>query len=130
MNIDERFPNLPLWSSMKIFDPTSYPSKATQLRGFGKEDIGILISHFGTPKVIDNVVYKELVDPSLFQRKWPVFKRSVFDYRGLSFKELAKEIITEKRISFPTISMLLEFIVVLPMSSVPCERSFLVHNRI
>ena len=116
---------------MKIFDPTSYPSKATQLRGFGKEDVDILISHFGTPKVIDNVVYKELVDPSLFQREWPVFKRSVFDnYRGLSFKELAKEITTKKRASFPTISKLLEFIVVLPMSSVPCERGFLVHNKI
>ena len=130
-NIEERFPDLPIWSALKIFDPLSYPSKATQLRGFGSQNVLTLMDYFGKPKVIDGREYKELVDPSLFQREWPSFKRSLFDnYRGPSFKQLAREIIIKKRNSFPVISKLLEFIVVLPMSSVPCERGFSKHNRI
>ena len=116
-NIKERFPDLPVWSSMKIFDPQSYPTKSTMLRSFGTEEIETLIDHFGKAKVVDGVSYKELVDPICIQREWPVFKNTVFDnYRSLSFRELAKEIISKN------ISKLLQFISVLPMSSVPCER--------
>lgn len=130
-NIEERFPNLPIWSSFKIFDPLSYPSKATELRVFGNDNMKILMNHFGQAKIVDGNEFPEIVNPSDFQREWPIFKRSVFDnYRGLSFKELAKEIITKRSTSFPTISKILKFIVVLPMSSVPCERGFSQHNRI
>ena len=130
-NLEDRFPDLPVWSSFKIFDPQSYPSKVTQLRGFGEENVKILLKHFGEPKVIDEVVFKEVVNPAGFQREWPIFKRTVYDnYRGLSFKELSKEIITKKATSFPVISKLLQFIIVLPMSSVPCERGFSRHNHI
>ena len=73
LNIEERFSDLPLWSSMKI---ASYP---TQLHEFGNEDVDILLSHFSKSQVVDNVVHKEVVDTSLFQREWPIFKRSVFD---------------------------------------------------
>ena len=130
-NLEDRFPNLPVWSSFKIFDPLSYPSKAIQLRGFGEENVDILMDHFGLPKVVDGVEYKEVINPSLFRREWPIFKRCVYDnYRSLTYKECAKEIITKKRTSFPAISKLLEFTLVLPMSSVPCERGFSKHNRI
>ena len=95
-NIEERFPDVVIWSSLKIFDPVSYPTRATQLRGFGKQGMQMLMDHFGKPKVVNNKEYKEVIDPSLFQREWPIFKKSVFDnYRGLSFKELAHEIITK-----------------------------------
>ena len=49
----------------------------------------------------------------------------VDNYRSVPFKELAKEIITQKKASFATISKLLKWILVLPMSSVPCERRVL-----
>lgn len=59
-----------------------------------------------------------------FRESGQIFKRVVYDnYRGLSFKEMSKEIITKKT---RVISNLLKFIIVLPMSSVPCER----HNTI
>ena len=99
------------------------------LRSFGTEEIETLIDHFGKAKVVDCVSYKELVDPTCIQREWPVFKRTVFDnYRSLSFRELAKEIISKKKALFPNISKSLQFISVLPMSSVPCERGFSAHN--
>ena len=124
-NIEERFPDLPLWSSFRIFDPQSYPSKTIQLRGFGNEEVSILLDH---SKVVGSQQFNELINPSEFQKEWPIFKRSVFDnYR---VKELVKEIFTKRKTSFPVISRLLEFIVVLPMSSVPCERGFSKHNRI
>ena len=89
-----------------------------------------MLDHFGKSKVVGSQQFNELINPSEFQREWPVFKRSVFDnYRGLSFKELVKEIFTKRKTSFPAISRLLEFIVVLPMSSVTCERGFSKHNR-
>ena len=89
-NIKERFPDLPVWSPMKIFDPQSYPTKSTMLRIFGTEEIEALIDHFGKAKVVNGVSYKQLVDPTCIQREWPVFKRTIFDnYRSLSFRELA-----------------------------------------
>ena len=130
-NIEERFPDLPIWSSLRIFDSLSYPSKATQLRGFGNEHVKILMDHFGQGKMVDGIEFEPMIDSSTFQREWTIFKRFVFDnYRSLTFKELSKEIITKKSISFPAISNLLKFIIVLPMSSVPCERGFSQHNRI
>ena len=54
INLEQRFPDLPIWSSLKIFDPISYPNKTTSLRGFGKDDVERLMAHFGTPKL-----YKE-----------------------------------------------------------------------
>ena len=130
-NLEDRFPDLPIWSAFKILDPQSYPSKATSLRDFGKKEVITIVDHFCTPKFGDGIEYDEIIDQALFQREWPVFKRSVYDnYRSLSFKELAKEIITQKKASFPTISKLLKLIIVLPMSSVPCERGFSAHNRI
>ena len=90
-----------------------------------------IVDHFCTPKFGDGIEYDEIIDQALFQREWLVFKRSVYDnYRSLSFKELAKEIITQKNAFFPTISKLLKLIIVLPMSSVPCERGLSAHNRI
>ena len=72
----------------------------------------MLIDHFTKAKVVDGLSYKELVDPASLQREWPVFKRTVFDnYRSLSFRKLAKEII-----SILTISKLFHFIRVLSMS--------------
>ena len=123
-NLEDRFPDLPIWPAFKIFDAQSYPSKATSLCNFGKKEVITIVDHFCTPKFDDGVEYDEIIDQALFQREWPVFKRSI------SFKELAKEIITQKNASFPTISMLLKLIIVLPMSSVPCERGFSAHNRI
>ena len=70
-NIEERFPDLFVWSSLRIFDPHAYSSKVTQLRGFGEENVKI---HFSQPKAIDGVDFKELISQSAFQRGWPIFK--------------------------------------------------------
>ena len=51
-NLEDRFPDLPIWSSLRIFDPLSYPSKVSQLRGFGNENVKTLMNHFGEPKVV------------------------------------------------------------------------------
>ena len=67
-NIEERFPDLAIWSSLKIFDPVSYPTRATQLRGFGKQDMQTLMDHFGKPKVVNSKEYKEVIDPSLLSQ--------------------------------------------------------------
>ena len=103
-NLEDRFPDLTIWSSLRIFDPLSYPSKVSELRGFGEENVKTLLDHFGQPKVIAGVEFKEIINQSAFLREYPIFKRTVFDnYRGLSFKELSKEIVTKKRTSFPVI---------------------------
>ena len=73
-NIEERFPDLLVWSSLRIFDPHAYSSKVTQLRGFGEENVKILLDHFSQPKGIDGVDFKELINQSAFQREWPIFK--------------------------------------------------------
>ena len=87
------------------------------LRSFGTEEIEMLIDHFTKAKVVDGLSYKELVDPASLQREWPVFKRTVFDnYRSLSFRKLAKKIISKKKPSFLTISKLFHFIRLLSMS--------------
>ena len=52
INLEQRFPDLPIWSSLKIFDPISYPNKTTSLRGIGKDDVDRLMAHFGTPKIV------------------------------------------------------------------------------
>ena len=93
-NLEDRFPDLPIWSAFKIFDPQSYSSKTTSLRDFGKKEMITIVDHFCTPKFGDGIEYDEIIDQALFQREWPVFKRSI------SFKELAKEIITQKNASF------------------------------
>ena len=130
-NLVERFPSLPIWSSFKVFDPSSYPTTVSSMRRFGQVDVDILIEHFGTLKVSNEGDCNPIIDRSAFLREWPIFKRSVFDnYRGLTFKELAFEIIVNRVRSFPVIAKLLQFILVLPTSSVACERGFSTHNRI
>ena len=52
-NLEDRFPDLPIWSSLRIFDPLSNPSKVSKLRGFGDENVKTLLNHFGEPKVVE-----------------------------------------------------------------------------
>ena len=87
-NLEDRFPDLPIWSSLRIFDPLSNPSKVSKLRGFGDENVKTLLNHFGEPKVVDGVEFKEVINQSAFLREWTIFKRTVYDnYSGLSFKK-------------------------------------------
>ena len=63
VNLEEGFPDLPIWSSFRIFNPSSYPSKAAQLRGFGNENVTVLLEYFGKAKIFNDIEFKAMIEP-------------------------------------------------------------------
>ena len=121
--LTERFPDVPLFEALGVFDFTDWPDAMPP--DFGNGQIEVLIDWFGHPKADnDGRMYPRTVDPVQVRSEWRVFKRMLrgIKERGLSLSDGYDELL--KSDVLPDVKVLACIFMVLCLSSVPCEKGF------
>ena len=83
-DLDDRFPDVPLFTALQIFDFTAMPTEsqwATCKGTWGDAELKQLIHHFGVPKVSAGPLGKthsRVVDPTLARAQWGSFKHELY----------------------------------------------------
>ena len=130
-DLDDRFPDVPLFTALQIFDFTAMPTEsqwATCKGGtWGDAELKQLIHHFGVPKVSAGPLGKthsRVVDPTLARAQWGSSKHGLYalKQRGLSLEDGYIEILRSDLL--PDIKRLACIFLVLYLSAVWCERGF------
>ncbi|KAF3841167.1 hypothetical protein F7725_007029, partial [Dissostichus mawsoni] len=124
-NIEDRFPDIGLFSAFRIFDPRCLPRDNTERARFGRDELRTILDH------LCPAGREPIVDTDTCSTEWPPFKELLHaNYSKNSFQELVKIMATQHAGFLPETTKLLAAISVIPMSTVPCERGFSVQNRI
>ena len=121
-NLENRFPenDLDVLSSFSgVFEAQKYPQADRELRDYGTQALGLLIDRF------DTLVVREELRTIFLQ-----FKYTIRAHGPMSFSDTCAVVITDYNANFPAFATLAQIGSVIPVSSVPCERSFRVQNRI
>ena len=129
-DLDGRFPDVPLFTALSIFDFTTMPeeeewkdAKAT----WGNLELEELIVHFGAPKIAPGVrgkVFSRIIDPTLVRAQWDTLKHVLFSLKqeGVSLEDGYRKVLASD--SLPDVKRLAFFFLVLCLSTVWCERGF------
>ncbi|KAI4815993.1 hypothetical protein KUCAC02_006114 [Chaenocephalus aceratus] len=121
-NIEDRFPDIGLFSAFRIFDPRCLPWDNMQ---FGRDELRTILDH------LCPVGREPIVDTDTCSTEWSPFKELVHaNYSNNSFQELVKIMAAQHAGFLPETTKLLAAISVIPMSTVPCGRGFSIQNRI
>ncbi|KAK1876031.1 Zinc finger protein 862 [Dissostichus eleginoides] len=124
-NIEDRFPDIGLFSAFRIFDPRCLPQDNTERARFGCDELRTILDH------LCPAGREPIVDTDTCSTEWPLFKELVHaNYSKTSFQELVKIMATQHAGFLLETTKLLAAISVNPMRTVPCERGFSVQNRI
>ena len=127
-DLNDRFPDVPLFSALQIFDFTVMPEQDEWNKvkaSWGDDKLEELIGHFGVAKIGPNQkTHRRVVDPTLVRAQWQTFKHSLYALksRGLSLDEGYRELLAED--ALPDVKRLACFFLVLCLSTVWCERGF------
>ena len=120
-NLNERFPSdmLNILECFDIiFNPSRYP-ESTQLVHYGAEQLDTLCKF-----------YQDLLDTTRVTAHFLQFKHLVKSYSSLSFESFVRLLINDFSDQFQDFVTLAKFALVIPVSSVPCERGFSVQNSL
>ncbi len=121
-NINTRFPQVVLMTAMKILEPSNLPERDTEIDGYDDEELNVLLQHFGNLTILHyrfNYMYFRVdnIEGSCSSRK-------------LTMKEFWKVVVSKHGQSFPEFVKLAAACLVIPVSTVDCERGFSTQNRI
>ena len=72
--LQQRFPNRPLFTSMKILNPREWPNDSQELVLFGDNDLKILLKYFEQPNFHNNIQFSALFDIKKCREEWAGFK--------------------------------------------------------
>ena len=129
--LQQRFPNRSLLTSMKILNPREWPKDSQDLLFFGDDELENLLEYYKHPNIHDNVQCSPLFDVNKCRQEWAGFKLVVSN--NLSSKDIniiLPLLIQDYSDSFPNIIKLIQLIYCIPFSSVECERGFSRQNQI
>jgi hypothetical protein len=129
-DLTDRFPDVPLFSALSIFDFTEMPADPlewSRVKGtYGDAEIQILIDHFGVVKVdpATRKSFPRVVDGVLVKAQWESFKHELYSYkqRGLSLDDGYAESLRSD--AMPDAKRLGCIFMILCLSTVWCERGF------
>lgn len=111
-----------------MFNVRNYPN---ELRDYGMDEIEHLANLYGEPK--QNKAGEE-IDPPInadnLRAQFPVIKRTLQGHGVQSFEDACGVTIREYQDIFPDFAKLASIALVIPVSSVLCERGFSTQNRI
>ena len=108
--------------SGKIFDHKIWPEELTT---YGEDDLRTLATHFQDP------LEKHGFNLASAEQEWATMK--VFIHSNLNkvrYDALWQRMLTEHEQDYPNIVMLVELILILPMSTACCERGFSALKRV
>ncbi|XP_070546167.1 uncharacterized protein C17orf113-like [Ptychodera flava] len=131
-SLRDRFPeeDLNLLSCLdKVLNVPNYPNES--LNEYAIAEIAVLADYFGTPKVNDaGVAIAPLLDGNQLREQFATVKRSLVGHGIGNFDDACRVLIEDYGDIFPSFKSLANVALVLPMSSVPCERGFSTQSRI
>ncbi len=129
--LQQRFPNRSLFTSMKILNPREWPKNSQDLLFFGDDELENLLKYYEHPNIHDNNQCLPLFDVNKCRQEWAGFKIVVSN--NLSSKDIdiiLPLLIQDYNDTFPNIIKLIQLIYCIPFSSVDCERGFSRQNQI
>nr|XP_006822498.1 PREDICTED: zinc finger protein 862-like [Saccoglossus kowalevskii] len=81
-NLRARFPQIPLYVAMQIFEPASYPPE-DRLLNWGVDYLEVLLEHYGLPKTNKNgEQFAPIIDSDVVRAEFLPFKKLVSHNRG------------------------------------------------
>ena len=122
-HIIHRFPDMDLLEAFSLFDASTIPEELESHGSHGQSELQVLVDHYGPHNVING------------ESKLKVFNSVVADngqLKQLPPRELMTHIFntTEIQAMFPNLSKLAAIGLLLPMSTLDCERGFSALSRI
>ena len=120
------FPDMSLLEGFSIFDPSAIPLNLSLQPNHGSENLHVLIDYYGTHNIIDSQATKTEL------RIFDSVVASNFELKQLTIQQLMRHIIKnpEYNVMFPNLSKLAAIGLLLPMSTVDCERGFSTLSRV
>ena len=132
--LDRRFPQDQV-DLLRYFDVVVLPKKVTnvdahEVGGFGNHEFSFILEHFeqNLPGCLDTERAK--VDYPCYKAYFRTMVQLATTGRVFSFSAFTKDTTTLYAEEFPDFCTLLEFLIVIPMTSATCERGFSAQNRI
>ncbi|PKY55395.1 hypothetical protein RhiirA4_474808 [Rhizophagus irregularis] len=123
--LQQRFPNRSLFTSMKILNPQEWPKNSQDLLFFGDDELENLLEYYKHLNIHNNVQCSPLFDVNKCRQEWAGFKLVVSN--NLSSKDIDvifPLLIQDYNDTFPNIIKLIQLVYCIPFSSVECERGF------
>ena len=102
-----------------IFDHKTWPVDVKELATFGEEAVRTLLQHFQTPLINKGCNLTDV------EQEWAPMKVYIFEHlRLLHYEILWQRMLNEHSDEYKNVLMLVEIILILPMSTACCERGF------
>jgi hypothetical protein len=138
-NIRERFRHRDMISAFgllnieryRLLDPKSANYKI-ELEKFGQEDIQKFAIHYGKCRKSEKgAIFKSWVHEAGLLNEWPQVKRIIMDrYLNLDSEQVWRNFTIEMQDLYPNFSKLIRTLLIVPFSTVDCERGFSQFNLI
>ena len=125
-HITNRFPDMSLLEGFSIFDASNIPLDLSLQPNHGSEHLATLLDHYGTHGVVDSQATK------LEFRTFNIVIASNPGLKQLTMRQLMSHVIKtpEFNVMFPNLMKLATIGLLLPMSTVDCERGFSTLSRV
>ena len=125
-HISRRFPDMELLEAFAIFDPSTIPQDLGQQASHGVQKLEVLISHYSPHGVIDSEAARN--ELRVFNS---VIAANVVTSQ-LTTRNLMSHLLSTSKLTimFPNLAKLATIALLLPMSSVDCERGFSALSRV
>ncbi len=125
-HISARFPDVSLLEGFEIFNPSKVPRDLSLQARHGVDKLEVLLAHYGAHNV---------VDPDSARQELKIFNSVVasnLELKKMSTHELMGHLlkVSELKLMFPNLYKLAAIGLLLPMSSVDCERGFSTLSRV
>jgi hypothetical protein len=133
--LKERFPNVELYDALSIFDTKLLPKTEKQMATYGFKEISLLGDFYGQSKTVDGNVFPGIINKEDLLEEWRSAKYYLksFSERDYNFTEMWKHIFdTDNNFigNYPTISILVQIALIVPLSNATVERIFSQQNLI
>jgi hypothetical protein len=115
----------------KLLDPKSN-NYNRDIENFGNEEIKKLADHYGKSRQnINRAILMPWIQPTSLQAEWPQARKIIFDrYIELESDRVWRNFMIEMQELYPNFAKLIRLLLVVPFSTVECERGFSQFNLI
>ena len=125
-HITARFPDIGLLEGFDIFNPGEIPEDLSLQAHHSEDTLDVLITHYGPHNV---------VEPASTKQELKIFNSVVAsnpEFKKMSTRQLMSHLlkISELKLMFPNLTKLAAIGLLLPISSVDCERGFSTLSRV
>ena len=113
----------------KVLNPKRLPVKACDLRAHGEKYLTVLIKHYSSP---DLDCHTPFIEANNLLTEWRNCSMMMHAERTLSLSDLCKLLLSTPQyvLQYPNLVKLATVVLIIPVTSVECERGFSCQNRI